>query len=443
MEEYSVPTLSSIILESKDGEWGKEEPFENSTEMIVIRGTDFDKIQLGCIDEIPRRYIKSNIALRKSLKPNDILIETAGGTKDQPTGKTIIIKPSVLKKSDLPVTCASFSRFIRIDSTKADPNFVFRKLQFMHKYGIMAKYNVQHTGLSRFQWTNFSNYEPFELPSLPIQKKIASVLASLDNKIEINTRINKVLEDIARALFHRWFVEFEFPDAEGRPYKSSGGKMVESEMGSVPAGWVVETINDVVKISGGSTPSTKNPKYWEQGKNPFCTPKDLSTLNSTILLDTERHITDEGVQSISSKQLPKGTVLLSSRAPVGYLAISSVPVSVNQGFIALVCDEDVSNNYLLQWLRENMEIIEGRANGSTFQEISKKNFRTIPFLIPANEILNWYNSIANPIYKKITILTKEMNDLSLLRDSLLPKLMSGELSVPMSPPNDVETGDII
>jgi len=255
---------------------------------------------------------------------------------------------------------------------------------------------------------------------------IGKILSSLDDKIELNTCMNKVLEETARALFHRWFVEFEFPDAECRPYKSSGGKMVESEMGSVPEGWVVGTIDDVVKISGGSTPSTKNPNYWENGKNPFCTPKDLSSLNSTILLDTERHITDEGVQSISSKQLPIGTLLLSSRAPVGYLAISLVPVSVNQGFIALVCDEDISNIYLLQWLRENMKIIKGRANGSTFQEISKKSFRTIPFLIPTNEILNSFNSMVNPIYKKIAILTKEMNDLSLLRDSLLPKLMSGE-----------------
>jgi len=258
---------------------------------------------------------------------------------------------------------------------------------------------------------------------------IGKILSSLDDKIELNTRMNKVFDEIARALFHRWFVEFEFPDAEGRPYKSSGGKMIDSERGSVPEGWEVVTIGDVVEISGGSTPNTKNPKYWEKGKNPFCTPKDLSTLNSTILLETKRHITDEGVQSISSKQLPIGTLLLSSRAPVGYLAISSVPISVNQGFIALVCDECVSNIYLLQWLRENMEIIKGRANGSTFQEISKKNFRTIPFLIHTREILNHYNSIVDPIYKKIVILTKEMSDLSLLRDSLLPKLMNGEIEL--------------
>ncbi|WFN36722.1 restriction endonuclease subunit S [Methanomicrobium antiquum] len=267
------------------------------------------------------------------------------------------------------------------------------------------------------------------LPSLQIQNKIVKILSSLDDKIELNTRMNEVLEEIARALFHRWFVEFEFPDAEGRPYKSSGGKMIESEMGLVPEGWSVGTIGDVVKILGGSTPNTKNPKYWKNGKNPFCTPKDLSNLNSTLLLDTERHITDEGVQSISSKQLPIGTLLLSSRAPVGYLAISLIPVSVNQGFIALVCDEDISNIYLLQWLRENMEIVKGRANGSTFQEINKRNFRNIGFLIPLKVILNCYDSIVNPIYKKIENLTKETENLKDIRDALLPKLMNGEIEV--------------
>lgn len=318
----------------------------------------------------------------------------------------------------------------RVDDKKIYNKYLFAVLRSDYMQKIIANCHVG-TLIPHFKKSHL-NLLLIPVPNRDIQEKIGDFYFFLSYKMEINTRINNVLEEIARALFHRWFVEFEFPDTEGRPYKSSGGKMVESDMGSVPEGWEVRTIGDVVKISGGSTPDTKNPNYWKNGSNPFCTPKDLSNLNSTILLDTERHITDEGVQSISSKQLPIGTVLLSSRAPVGYLAISSVPVSVNQGFIALVCDEDISNIFVLQWLRENMEIIKGRANGSTFQEISKKNFRTISFLIPQKEILNHYNSIIEPIYKKIVILTKEMNGLSLLRDSLLPKLMNGELPAPVS-----------
>lgn len=262
------------------------------------------------------------------------------------------------------------------------------------------------------------------LPPLPVQKKIAAILSSLDDMIEINTRMNKVLEETARALFHRWFVEFEFPNDEGKPYKSSGGRMIASEMGEIPEGWRVGTVEDVVQIFGGSTPNTKNLDYWENGEHPFCTPKDLSTLSTSILLDTERHITDKGVQTISSKQLPPGTLLLSSRAPVGYLAISAVPISVNQGFIAMVCNETISNVYVLQWIQENMDEIKGRANGSTFLEISKRNFRGIPFLIPAEPVLSSYNRSVKPLYDFVENIVKENVRLRTLRDELLSKLMA-------------------
>lgn len=262
------------------------------------------------------------------------------------------------------------------------------------------------------------------LPPLPVQKKIAAILSSLDDKIAINTRMNKVLEETARALFHRWFVEFEFPNDEGKPYKSSGGRMIASEMGEIPEGWRVGTVGDVVQIFGGSTPNTKNLDYWENGEHPFCTPKDLSTLSTSILLDTERHITDKGVQTISSKQLPPGTLLLSSRAPVGYLAISAVPISVNQGFIAMVCNETISNVYVLQWIQENMDEIKGRANGSTFLEISKRNFRGIPFLIPAEPVLSSYNRSVKPLYDFVENIVKENVRLRTLRDELLSKLMA-------------------
>ena len=183
-------------------------------------------------------------------------------------------------------------------------------------------------------------------------------------------------------------------------------------------------MGDVVQIFGGSTPNTKNLDYWENGEHPFCTPKDLSTLSTSILLDTERHITDKGVQTISSKQLPPGTLLLSSRAPVGYLAISAVPISVNQGFIAMVCNETISNVYVLQWIQENMDEIKGRANGSTFLEISKRNFRGIPFLIPAEPVLSSYNRSVKPLYDFVENIARENVRLRTLRDELLSKLMA-------------------
>ena len=421
--EWINTTIESIAIKLAMGPFGSDIKSSNFVEkgVPIIRGGNlvggkFHEDNFVYLTEEKADSLKNSNAF-----PRDIVF-THRGTLGQ---VGIIPKKSkypryVVSQSQMKLTC---------DPKRADPKFVY--YYFLSPIGqneLLS--NTSTTGVPAISRPLSSLKKvKISLPPLKMQKQIVSVLSSLDDKIEINTRMNKVFEETARALFHRWFVEFEFPDEKGRPYKSSGGKMVESEMGSVPEGWRVGKIGDVVKILGGSTPSTKNSYYWENGKNPFCTPKDLSTLNSTMLLETERHITDEGVQNISSKQLPIGTLLLSSRAPVGYLAISSVPVSVNQGFIALVCDEKISNIYLLQWLHENMEIIKGRANGSTFQEISKKNFRTIPFLIPTSEILNCFNLIANPIYTKIESLTKEMNNLSLFRDSLLPKLMNGEIKI--------------
>jgi len=149
-----------------------------------------------------------------------------------------------------------------------------------------------------------------------------------------------------------------------------------------------------------------------------------------VLLETERQITELGLQQISSGLLPKGTVLLSSRAPIGYLAISEVAVAINQGFIAMVCDRGLPNYYVLHWTRANIGIIEGRANGTTFLEISKSNFRPIPVVIPPNQhVLQTFNLYIEAIHQKIANNLKESCTLATLRNTLLPKLLLGEIRV--------------
>lgn len=155
----------------------------------------------------------------------------------------------------------------------------------------------------------------------------------------------------------------------------------------------------------------------------------MSTLPAKVLLGSERHITELGVNAISSKQLPAGTVLLSSRAPIGYLAIAGVPVSVNQGMIAMVCEGSLSNYYVLHWTQFNMDEIEARAGGTTFAEISKKNFRPIPCLVPPEGLVNAFDEIASPVFSKIEENLRESSTLESIRDALLPKLLSGEIRV--------------
>lgn len=316
---------------------------------------------------------------------------------------------------------------LRVDDTKIYNKYLFAVLRSREIQQQIYNTNVGDV-IPHFK-KQFMNQLLIPVPEREIQETIGDLYYLLSFKIEHNKKINENLEKQAQALFKHWFVDFEFPNEEGKPYRSSGGKMVESEMGLIPEGWFVKNIGDVVKIVGGNTPSTANPEYWDGGIHPFCTPKDLASLRSPILLDTERHLTNSGVQKISSKQLPSGTLLLSSRAPIGYTAISAVPLSINQGFIALLCNENISNVYLLHWLQENMDDIKGRANGSTFLEISKSNFRSIPFIVPNETVLSAYNDIVKPYYHLIENATKESERLEEMRDILLPKLMNSEINV--------------
>ncbi len=274
------------------------------------------------------------------------------------------------------------------------------------------------------------------LPPLSEQRDIAHILGTLDDKIELNRRMNQTLEAMARAIFQDWFVNFGPVRAklEGRePYLPPylwdlfPNRLVPSELGEIPEGWEVITVGEVATIAGGSTPSTKMAEYWDEGCHSWATPKDLSVLSVPVLLQTERKVTDAGLARISSGLLPEGTVLLSSRAPIGYLAINEVPVAVNQGFIAMMPIHPVSNLFLLQWCRASIEEIVNHANGSTFLEISKSNFRQILLSVPPKPLMEHYHAVANGIHRKMVENERSSRTLTAQRDALLPKLVSGEV----------------
>ena len=250
--------------------------------------------------------------------------------------------------------------------------------------------------------------------------------------------MNETLEATARALFKSWFVNFDPVRAKmegcdtGLPRHLSDlfpNRLVDSEMGEIPEGWEVSEIGKEVNAVGGSTPSTKEPSYWYQGQHYWATPKDLSKLWSPVLLDTSRKITDAGLQKISSGPLPVGTVLLSSRAPIGYLAIAEVPTAVNQGFIAMRCEQRLPSLYVLYWCQQNLGHIRDIAGGSTFPEISKLTFCLIPVLVPSHAILRVFERLGCSLYRRLVANMKEAASLAALRDALLPKLISGEIRV--------------
>jgi type I restriction enzyme S subunit len=269
-------------------------------------------------------------------------------------------------------------------------------------------------------------------------RAIAHILGTLDDKIELNRRMSETLEAMARALFKSWFVDFDPVRAkmEGRdpglPRPLADlfpARLVDSELGKIPEGWDVKAIANFAEVVGGSTPKTERAEYWEGGTHHWVTPKDLSGLSMPVLLDTERKITDAGLAQISSGLLPKGTVLLSSRAPIGYLAIAEVPVAVNQGFIAMKPCQGISNLFLLRWASAAHDEIVSHANGSTFLEISKSNFRPIRTIAPDGLVMAAFDRLSQPMYRKVVEHERESRTLDVLRDALLPKLISGELRV--------------
>ena len=306
---------------------------------------------------------------------------------------------------------------IQVDNSKTDAYYLKYFLNNPEMKVLVRGMNSSST-MPFVSGKEIGNIEVY-IPPLHIQRRIAGILSALDDKIEFNLQTNTTLETIAQTIFKEWFVDFNVPGATG--------EMVESELGMIPRGWRVGKLGEIVEVKGGTTPSTKEERFWN-GKNYWATPKDLSNLRSPILLTTERKITVEGVKQISSGILPAGTLLLSSRAPIGYLAISDIPVSINQGFIAINATA-TSNLFILHWLKENMETIISRANGSTFLEISKTNFREIELVIPEVQIVQMFDKVIAPIYEQIKVNEQESITLTTLRDGLLPKLMNGEINV--------------
>jgi type I restriction enzyme S subunit len=322
---------------------------------------------------------------------------------------------------------------LRADGNQVYPPFLRWMTQSPYWWQQIAKFNNVGAVFDSLKCADVPNFE-LPVPPHDVQISIADVLGALDDKIELNRQMNETLEAMARAVFKDWFVDFGPTRAkmDGRapylaPYLwSLFPARLDGE--GKPEGWDASTIGREVDVVGGSTPSTKEGAYWG-GSIAWATPKDLSSLNTPVLLGTERRITKAGLSQIGSGLLPVGAVLLSSRAPIGYMAIAQLPVAINQGFIGMICNGRLSNVFAWLWTQANMDTVQQHANGSTFQEISKANFRPIEVTVPASDILKAFDETVTPLFERIVANERESHTLAATRDLLLPRLMSGEVRV--------------
>ena len=242
--------------------------------------------------------------------------------------------------------------------------------------------------------------------------------------------INDNLEAMVRQLYDYWFVQFDFSDENGRPYKSSGGKMVWNEKlkQNIPMGWIVEDISKIADVYNGATPSTKEEQNYG-GNIVWITPKDLSDQKSKFVYYGERNITQKGYDSCSTHMLPIDTVLMSSRAPIGLLSIAKSELCTNQGFKSFVPKKETLGSYLYYYILLHIKQIEQLGTGTTFKEISRDDVMTYPILVPKEELLNKWAEFVFPIDNRQFEIQQENNKLTKQRDELLPLLMNGQASV--------------
>ena len=256
------------------------------------------------------------------------------------------------------------------------------------------------------------------LPSINIQTEIVNILSAYDDLIENNQKQIKLLEEAAQRIYKEWFVDLRFPGYENT-------KIVDG----VPEEWRVASIADICDTVGGGTPSTKIQSYYEKGDILWVTPTDITRNFSLALLDTEKKITPEGLKNSSAKMLPAETILMTSRASVGFFGMCKYEVCTNQGFISCIPKRENLQMYLLFNLKSRVEEIRQKAGGSTYLEISKTVFRELKIILPKDEVLAEYQKNVHDIFDEIYCRTEMIKSLVDMRNRLLPKLMSGEVEV--------------
>lgn len=249
-------------------------------------------------------------------------------------------------------------------------------------------------------------------------KKVVSILSAYDNLIENNNKRIKILEQMAENLYKEWFVRFRFPGHETTPLENG-----------IPKGWKLKHVSEIGDIIGGGTPSTDNEEYWN-GNIPWLSPADLTDYQGVYIDKGANNITELGLAKSSAKMMPKDTVLLSSRAPIGYVALAKNDICTNQGFKSIVCNQSIMKpSYLYLYFKLNKSYLQSFASGATFPELSGSMVKKLKVLVPDISLLEKFDTFAKKLFEKTDVLLTQNQNLIKQRDLLLPRLMSGKLAV--------------
>lgn len=373
--------------------------------LTYLRITDINDD--GSLNFSDLKSVDAEDAEKYILKENDIVFARTGNS----TGRSYFYE-----KQHGTFVYAGFLIKFSLDPNKVNPRIL---KYYTHSKPYFDWVNSFDTGATRGN-INAKTYGDMEieLPSRKVQDKIVSILSSLDRKIELNNKINDDLEEMAQAIFKNWFVDFE-------PFKD--GKFVDSELGMIPEGWKVGTLGDFCKCLLGGTPSRSKEEYWNGDVNWI----NSGEINKFRILEASEKITELGLSKSATKLLPKKTTVLAiTGATLGQVSLLEIDTCTNQSVIGVLENAEVPYEYIYPFIKDRIEMLIQHQTGGAQQHINKDNVESLIFLLPAINVLEDYISLVSPMYKRIESQCFENLYLSLLRDTLLPRLMSGELEVP-------------
>ena len=259
------------------------------------------------------------------------------------------------------------------------------------------------------------------------QQRAIKILSLIDKKIKTNNQINKELEAMAKTIYDYWFVQFDFPDQNGKPYKSSGGKMVYNPelKREIPEGWGVEKIEDIAKTGSGGTPKSTNVSYYSNGEIPWI---NSGELEQTVITSTSNFITEEGLNNSSAKLFPSGTILVAMYgATAGKVSFLTFEAATNQAICAIMLTDIRMRYYLKNVIEDLYQYLVKLSTGSARDNLSQDMIKNIKVVIPSNDIIDRFYDFSNNIIKEITKKQQENEQLTQLRDWLLPMLMNGQV----------------
>ncbi|PMG66025.1 hypothetical protein BCU88_22510 [Vibrio splendidus] len=358
-------------------------------------------------------------------------------------GDLLFPKVGTIGKVGILSLCEGYDKYLlstntmrlKVDPTKADPYFIYyyftwsktvRLIQAMNSKSVQPVFNF--TSLKKF---------PLLLPSMDKQRLASKVLKKLDDKIILNSQTNQTLEEMAQAIFKSWFVDFDPVKAKMNGEQPEGmdaataslfpEKLVESELGLIPDGWEVSTLSSLIQLTGGGTPKRSEETYWN-GDIPWFSVRDVPSGSNVFVVDTDEKITELGLNKSSTKLLPKGTTIITARGTVGKLALVGTDMCMNQSCYG-IRGKEVGDYYNYFNLKQAVSTLQQNTHGAVFDTITTKTFDTYSLAFGGVELANKFDALIAPLLQKIEANVRQNIELSALRDTLLPKLLSGEIEL--------------